>query len=83
MVTRRHFCRSAAAAAFISSRAAFAAVEYDLLIRGGRVLDPGRGIDGRLDVAVRGGHIVALRRELPRLRLPKSSMPKGGWWSPV
>jgi dihydroorotase len=62
MISRRHFCRSAAAAAIISSRAALAAAEYDLLIRGGRVMDPGRGVDGRLDVAIRGGHIVALKK---------------------
>ena len=63
MLTRRRFAITAAA--FISSRAAFAASEYDLLVRGGRVLDPGRGIDGMLDVAVRGGRIVALRKGIP------------------
>lgn len=62
MITRRRFCQAAVAAAIVSSRAAFAAAEYDLLIRGGRVLDPGRGIDSRLDVAIRSGHIVALRK---------------------
>lgn len=61
MITRRHFCQAAGAAAIVTSRAVLAATEYDLLIRGGRVLDPGRGIDGMLDVAIRGGHIVALR----------------------
>ncbi|WP_242904913.1 amidohydrolase/deacetylase family metallohydrolase [Actinomadura terrae] len=37
---------------------------YDLLVRGGRVLDPGAGLDGRLDVGVRGGVIAAVA---PRL----------------
>jgi dihydroorotase len=64
MISRRLFCQSAAASAFTSS-AAVAAVEYDLLIRGGRVLDPGRSIDARLDVAIRGGHIVALKKGIP------------------
>ena len=63
MLTRRRFFP--AAAAFISSRAAFAASEFDLLIRGGRVLDPGRKVDGMLDVAIRGSSIVAVRRGIP------------------
>jgi len=62
MITRRRFCQAAVTAAIVSSRAAFAAAEYDLLIRGGRVLDPGRGLDSTLDVAIRSGHIVALRK---------------------
>jgi len=34
----------------------------DLLITGGRVLDPGQGIDGLLDVAVTGGHIARVEK---------------------
>jgi dihydroorotase len=34
---------------------------YDLLIKGGRVFDPGQNLDARLDVAVSGGRIVALQ----------------------
>jgi dihydroorotase len=63
MLSRRRFFP--AAAAFISSKAAFAASEYDLLIRGGRVLDPGRRVDGMLDIAIRGGKIVAVRKGIP------------------
>ncbi len=33
---------------------------YDLLLKGGRVLDPGRGVDAALDVAVAGGRIAAV-----------------------
>lgn len=33
---------------------------YDLLIRGAHLLDPGQGIDGRFDVGISGGRIVAL-----------------------
>ena len=36
----------------------------DLVIRGGRVLDPGSGLDARLDVGVRYGRIVALEPDL-------------------
>src|SRR5262249_25417152 len=38
---------------------------YDLLLRGGRVIDPGRGVDGALDVAVGDGRIVAVGPALP------------------
>jgi dihydroorotase len=65
MFSRRHLIQSAVAAAFISSKAAFAASECDLLIRNGRVLDPGRKVDGMLDVAIRGGRIAAVRRNIP------------------
>src|SRR5262245_44729654 len=65
MLNRRHLIQSAVAAAFISSKAVFAASEYDLLIRGGRVLDPGRKVDGMLDVAIRGGKIAAVSRNIP------------------
>ncbi len=37
---------------------------YDLVLRGGRVIDPARGIDGLLDVAVRDGKIVAVARAI-------------------
>ena len=33
---------------------------YDLLIKGGEVLDPGRSLRGRLDVAIVGGEIAAI-----------------------
>jgi len=38
---------------------------YDLLIRGGRVIDPARGLDGVLDVAVQGDRIAAVGARLP------------------
>lgn len=65
MLSRRDFHKLCFAAAIVSSKAAFAASEYDLLIRGGRVLDPGRKVDGLLDVAIRGGKIAALRKDIP------------------
>jgi dihydroorotase len=35
-------------------------VEYDLLIRGGQALDPGSGLQGRMDVAIADGRIAAI-----------------------
>jgi dihydroorotase len=37
---------------------------YDLLLRGGRVLDPGNGIDGLRDVAIGGGAIAAVAESI-------------------
>ena len=38
---------------------------YDLLIRGGRVIDPAQGTDGQRDVGLAGGKIAALEPRLP------------------
>ena len=35
---------------------------YDLVITGGRIIDPGRGVDAQLDVAIEDGRIAALRQ---------------------
>jgi dihydroorotase len=35
-------------------------VTYDLLIKGGHVLDPGQGLDAHLDIAVTGGKIARI-----------------------
>lgn len=37
---------------------------YDLVLRGGRVVDPGRGLDGAADVAFAGGKVAAVGRAL-------------------
>ena len=41
-------------------------MEYDLLLTGGRVLDPANHLDGALDVAVKDGKIAAVGENLPR-----------------
>jgi len=45
------------------------AQQYDLLLHGGRVIDPGNGIDARLDVAIEGDHIAAVQ---PNLSPPRA-----------
>jgi dihydroorotase len=40
-------------------------VTYDLLIKGGHVLDPGQNLDGRLDIAVTAGRITAIEPDIP------------------
>src|SRR3954453_12355500 len=42
---------------------------YDLILRGGRVIDPAQGLDGVMDVAVRHGRIAAVE---PRITGPAS-----------
>jgi len=37
----------------------------DLLLKGGRVLDPAQGIDGALDVAITGDRIVRIAADIP------------------
>ena len=40
-------------------------MRFDLLIRGGEVVDPGGGHEGRLDVAIERDRIAAVDREIP------------------
>lgn len=42
-----------------------AAERYDLLLKGGTVVDPANGRRGLLDVAVKGGRVAAVGRDLP------------------
>ena len=38
---------------------------YDLLVKGGHVLDPGQGLDGTLDIAISGGKISRIAADIP------------------
>lgn len=40
-------------------------MNFDLVIKGGEVVDPGSGLLGRMDVGIRGGVIAAVDRALP------------------
>ena len=40
-------------------------MRFDLLIKGGEVVDPGAGQRGRLDVAIKRDRIAALDRDIP------------------
>jgi dihydroorotase len=61
MMNRRQFVRAGAAGAALLAHLprAFAAT-YDLIIKGGRVIDPSAGLDAVRDVAIAGGRIVAV-----------------------
>lgn len=38
---------------------------YDILLKGGRVIDPAEGMDGAFDVAVKDGRIAAVAADIP------------------
>ena len=64
MMNRRQFvCAGAATALFARVPKAFAAT-YDLIIKGGRVIDPSVGIDGIRDVAIVSGKIAAVEANI-------------------
>lgn len=61
MMNRRQFVAAAAAGAAMFARIPNAfAQTYELLIKGGRVIDPSIGLDAIRDVAIAGGRIVAV-----------------------
>src|SRR5450432_190064 len=45
------------------------AQQYDIVLRGGRVIDPANGVDARLDVAVTGDRIAAIAADIPAANL--------------
>src|SRR5436190_4069737 len=65
MLTRRTFISAAAAGAATLSTFArlpeLGAAGYDLVIAGGRVIDPSRKFDAVADVGITGGKITAVR----------------------
>jgi dihydroorotase len=60
-MTRREFIRTTGAAAAVAHIPHLAAAKYDLLVKGGRVVDPAQRIDRVADVAILGGRIVAVQ----------------------
>jgi dihydroorotase len=60
MMNRRQILCTAAAAALIARVPGARAASYDLVIRGGRVIDPSVGLDGVRDVAIAAGRIAAV-----------------------
>src|SRR6266581_5465990 len=38
---------------------------YDVVIKGGHVLDPGQGLDGHMDIGISGGRIAAIQPDIP------------------
>jgi predicted amidohydrolase len=66
MLNRREFIRAAAAGATLLARGTgrSSAASFDLIVKGGRVIDPSLRIDGIRDVAIAGGRIAAVEPEI-------------------
>jgi dihydroorotase len=60
MMNRRQLIGSAATAALLAGTSGASGATYDLIIKGGRVIDPSMGLDAARDVAIVGGRIVAV-----------------------
>src|SRR5256886_16751472 len=63
MMNRRQLVCMSGAALFAHVPKALAAT-YDLLIKGGRVIDPSIGLDAIRDIAIAGGKIVAVEADI-------------------
>ena len=66
MMNRRQFVYAAAAGAAMLTRASerVRGDEYDLIIKGGRVIDPSLRLDAIRDVAIAGGRIAAVEANI-------------------
>ncbi len=51
--------------AFFLTASLLSGQTYDLLIKGGHVIDPSNRIDGVMDVAIRGGRIARVAADIP------------------
>jgi dihydroorotase len=60
MLSRRAFISGAAAIGVRAATAGAQARTYDLIIRGGRVIDPASRVDAVRDIAIAGGRIAAV-----------------------
>jgi dihydroorotase len=65
MLDRRQFiCAGAAGAALLANVPGAYAATYDLVIKGGRVIDPSVGLDAERDVAIARGKIAAVEANI-------------------
>jgi dihydroorotase len=66
MLTRRAFLTSTAGgAAVLAAARSTSGAQYDLLVKGGRVIDPARRFDAMADVAIAKGRIAAVQPSIP------------------
>src|SRR5262245_17876683 len=64
MMNRRQFVYAAASAAMFARVSNVSAATYDVIIKGGRVIDPSLRINGVRDVAITGGRIAAVEASI-------------------
>jgi dihydroorotase len=64
MMNRRQLVCTASAAALFAYVPKAQAATYDLLIKGGRVIDPSAGLDAVRDVAIANGRVIAVETNI-------------------
>ena len=64
MLTRRAFITAVGGAAVLTTRSTSGA-QYDLLVKGGRVIDPSSRLDRMADLAIAKGRIAAVQPSIP------------------
>ena len=64
MMNRRQFVYAAASAAMFARASNVLAATYDLIVKGGRVIDPSLRINAIRDVAIAGGRIAAVAADI-------------------
>jgi dihydroorotase len=64
MINRRQFLSAAAAGAIVRIPHLRAATKYDLIVKGGRVIDPARKLDAVRDVAIANGQIAKVEANI-------------------
>src|SRR5262245_31161767 len=63
--TRREILQAAVAAMATARAPRLGAATYDLLIKGGRVIDPSQSLEGVMDVAISGSLIDTVKADIP------------------
>src|SRR5436853_7756416 len=69
--------------ALVISTASAQQPKYDLLLKGGRVIDPANGLDAKMDVAVSLGRIAAVQKDIPASEAGKVVDVSGLYVTPV
>ena len=64
MMNRRQFVYAAASAAMLARASNVLAATYDVIVKGGRVIDPSLRINAIRDVAITGGRIAAVEADI-------------------
>jgi len=64
MMNRRQFVYAAASAAMLARASNVLAATYDVIVKGGRVIDPSLRINAIRDVAIAGGRIAAVESDI-------------------
>ena len=53
--------------------------KFDLVIKGGEVLDPSQSLRGKRDIGIRWGVVEAIEAEIPAARASKPSTRQANW----